>query len=109
MLPVIYRHPVTVNFGGTIRTARMKWGSFVLGRGSRPKHLGRPSLIEAASYAAAVCCLEDTGCPQSGYVACELGHIKTDTDMTLRPQVIDLVRLNAVDEIGELSRVERSP
>src|SRR5262249_32364356 len=75
---------------------------FTLGRRSSTKHLATGGLIEFGLDAAAMDRLEETRGPQARHVAGIFWHVKTHLDMALGPQVIDLLRLNLVDEGGHL-------
>src|SRR5436309_9770133 len=44
-LTVIHRKPMPSRFAHAVRTARMEWSLFILGRRRCSEHLGRPRLI----------------------------------------------------------------
>ena len=102
-------HPIGINFGGAVGAPGVKGRGFVLGRRRRPEHLAARGLIEAGFNAGAAEDLQDTRRPEGGDVSRVFGEIEAHPDVTLGAEVVDLVGLEVVDEIGQLLRIGQIP
>ena len=104
---IVAGHPVSVNFGGGVGASGMKRRRFIL-RGIRgPEHLTAGSLIEAGRNAGSPKSFENAGCPESRDVARVLREIETYSDVALGAKMVDLIRLDIIDQVGQLFRVRK--
>ena len=94
---IVSDHPIRVNLGRSIGTPGFKLGFLILRGWRRAEHLAGRGLIETGFDSASADSLEDPRRPQSGHVSSKFGHVKTDPDMALSSQMIDLIRFDIVD------------
>src|SRR5277367_3291299 len=87
--PVIYRHPMAVNFSRPVRAARMKRSIFLLRRRRGTKHFGRTCLVETAVNSALPHGFEDSRSTQTGDISREFRCVEAHTHVTLCSQVVD--------------------
>ena len=102
---IILRHPESVDFGCRIRTSGLEWRALTLGWGRGPEHLAAGSLVEPGLYAASPDGLENARGAYGYHIPGILRDIKTNPDVTLGTEMVDLIRSDSVDEIGELGAV----
>ena len=74
---------------------------FVLGRSCRSEHLRGTGLVETGAYATSTDGVKKSGCPQSRDIARVFRIFKANHHMALGAQVVDLIRMDAIDEIGQ--------
>lgn len=103
---VIHRGPVTEHLGTAVRTARPEGR----GLGLRHRlhlaiHLAARSLVETGLHAGLPDRFQNADRPHSGHIGGVFGNIKTDPHMTLRPEVVDLVGLQLIEELGQIDRI----
>src|SRR6267154_170804 len=113
---VIYRHPVRVDFGASIRTAGPEWCCLSLwdfGGGS--KHLAARCLVELSLDPHFPYRFQQADRPERGDVTCIFGVLKTYLHMALCTQVINLIRLQSIEEldqargIGKIGKMQKQP
>src|SRR5579862_4346054 len=92
-------HPVRVEFGGGIRTSRLKNGSFILWREGGAEHFGARGLIKLGLRTAAADSLEKTHRAKPTDISSVLGHVETYPNMTLCGKVVEFVGLKTIDKI----------
>ena len=103
-LPVIPRHPVCKDLGSRVRAARLEGGDLALRRGRAAEHLTGRCLVEAGLDPALADRLQYADRAQSSNVRSVFGHVEAHAHVRLRRQVIDLLRLDAVDQFQHISR-----
>ena len=106
---VVPGHPVGIELRTGVRAPGEKRRLFVLGRWCRSKHLGGRGLVEADPGVAAPDSLEQAGCPQAGHVPGILRGVKAHPDVALGTQVVDLVRTDIIDDVGDHLVVREVP
>ena len=100
--PVVPRHPVAIELGGGIGAPGTHGGRFILrGRGGAKQFTGR-SLVKPGLDAAAAEGLQESGNPQAGHIPGKFGDVEADPHMALGGQMVDLLRLQIIDQMAEL-------
>ena len=111
-LPVIHCDPVAVELRNPIWTARVKRCAFSLRRFlHEPVELTCAGLIDPCllSKSKQSYCFQDAKCAKGIAVCCVFGCLKADCYVALGTKVVDLIRLNLLDDpdqvaaIGEVS------
>src|SRR5689334_5660953 len=94
-LPVVHGRVVREHFRAPIWAARAKRRRFTLGDlDDLAEHFRRRSLVEATLQADFANRLEHAHAPEPGRLARVLRHVEADSNVTLRPEIVDLLRLH---------------
>ena len=92
---VVDRHPVRIQLGHTVGTARVERGGFFLRNGLHfAKHLRGAGLVEADFGIDETHCFQQVQSADAGNVGGGGGLLKTDADKALRRQVVDFIGLD---------------
>src|SRR5665213_35863 len=97
--PIVDGDPMGKNFGASIRAAWIKWGYLRLRHLlDQAEHLAGRSLIKAAGHARLTNRFQQSDGAGCSNVRGIFRDVEADADMTLRGQIINLVRLNLSDQ-----------
>ena len=114
-LAVVDRHPVRVELGRAVRRPRVEGGGLVLRRRRRAEHLRGRGLVEAGVDARSPDRLEQPERADRVGRGGVLRHLEGHLHVALRPEVVDLVRPDGVDQVdqahpvGEVAVVQVQP
>src|SRR5687768_1097766 len=104
--PVVYGRPVGVDLRGTVGTAWIKGRRLSLrDLLNLAEHLGRTSLIKFGPDSGFAYRFKNADRAEASNVACIFWNIKADTYMRLRCQMVDLVRLNPIQQLDQVGGV----
>ena len=104
-----FGHPIGVNFRRCVGTARLKHGVLVLRSGRRAKHFRAGGLIETGLAPAAAHRFKQAHGAQPGDIAGIFRNIKTHAHVTLRRQMVKLIRSEAVNQAQNPLRAGQIP
>src|SRR3989338_7877538 len=98
-LTVVDGHPISVDLGGRVRTARAKRRLFILRTLCRvPEHLRAGGLIESRLYPRITDGLQKTGRPDSDRFGRIFRDLKTDLHVALRSKIIYFIGLDRFND-----------
>src|SRR4051812_41551705 len=93
--PIIYCHPMRIEFGNCVRTARIEGGSLALNwLLNHTEHFRATGLVKAYARVYNSNCLKQVNCTQSFYLAGQYRLIPRYLNEALRTQIIYLLRSN---------------
>ncbi len=105
-LAVVHGNPVGIHFRGAVGASRPEGGGFGLRDFlDLAIHLGAGGLVETGFNAGLPQRFEDARGADAGDIARVFGDVETHAHMTLGSKVINLVRLQVVDELHEVHAV----
>ena len=105
--PVIYRDPVTVDFGDSIRAARVERGGFRLGHFLHlAKHLTAGCLVKANLGVDQTDRVQNPRDTEGRKFACQHRLFERCGDERLCGQVIHLIRLDFVEDVNQRDLIE---
>jgi hypothetical protein len=103
---VIDGHPVAVELGRAVGTARIKRRVFALRDGlHEPVHFAAGGLVKAGLGGGLANGFEETRGAEAGDVARIFRNVEADADVALRAKMVNLVGLDVVEQAGERSRI----
>ena len=114
-LAVVDGRPVGGDLGDAVGAARVEGRLLVLGRRRGAEHLRGGGLVEARAHPGLADRLEQPHRPRAGDVEGVLGDIEGDAHVALRAEVVDLIRLELVEQldqrdgVGEVAVVGEQP
>ncbi|OQC68231.1 MAG: hypothetical protein BWX48_00138 [Verrucomicrobia bacterium ADurb.Bin006] len=105
-LPVIHRDPVGVDFGASVRAARIKRGRLALGcLDDLAVHLARRGLVKTRANPGLADGFEQAHGARGGDVGRVLGTVETDADMALGGEIVNFLGLDMPDQAGQSAGV----
>jgi hypothetical protein len=103
---IVDRGPIGKHFGRTVGAARSERRCLALrNRLDFAKHLTARRLIEPRFHASLAHRLENPDRADSGNIRRILRNIKAYADIALRPQMIDLIWLDLIDQFHQMHRI----
>ncbi len=110
-IAVVHSHPedVYLYLRAGVGAPRAERRGFVLGQQGSPEHLRARRLVVTRLDPTAADRLQQPCGPQPGHVPRVLGSIEAHPHVGLRSQVVDLIRLNVVDQVHKLLAVIQVP
>src|SRR5437588_8139815 len=103
---IVHRRPIGKNLRHSIGTARPKRRAFGLRNLLRfAEHLAAGGLVKTRSDSGFTNCLQNTNRPHASDIRRVLGNVETHADMALGAEMIDLVRLQIVQQFHQIYRV----
>ena len=103
--PIVDGDVVAKDLGTSVGTARVKGRGLALRRRGTAEHLAGRGLVEAALDAGVPHGFQEAERAGSDDVGGKLGNLKTDLDVALGAEVVDLVGAEIVEEGGERTAV----
>src|ERR1700722_2908422 len=99
-------HPVAVQLGAAVGAARMKRSGFILRTFvGLSVHFAAGGIVKTSGDSGFANGVEQARGSQGGDVAGVFWNVETDADMALGTQVINLVRGNAIEQLGKTTGV----
>ena len=102
---VVAGHPVSIYLSGCVGAPRMKGRGFALRGVGGAEHFTARSLVKASGDAGAAERFENPGRSEARNVARILWEVEAHPDVALRAEMVDLVRFDVINEVGQLFRV----
>ena len=100
---IVHRRPIGKNLCHAIRTARPKRRTFGLRNFLRfAEHLAARGLVKTRSDSSFANCLQNTDRSNTSDISRVFGNIETDSDVALRAEMINLVRLQVVEQFHQV-------
>ena len=100
---IVHRRPIGKNLRHAIGTARPKRRAFGLRNFLRfAKHLAARRLVETRSDSGFTNCLQNSNRPDASDIRRVFGDVETDPDVALGTEMINLVRLQIVQQFHQI-------